>query len=54
MFFNCSKIVGGNIKIVGISQYYIRVTALFVDQISLKENGRQLCLNLCMNFKAEY
>ena len=27
MFFNSSKIVGGNIKIVGISQYDIRITS---------------------------
>ncbi len=28
--------------------------ALLVNQVSLKVKGRRLCLNLCMNFRAEY
>jgi hypothetical protein len=50
MFFNSSKIVGWNIKIVGISQYYIRVTSSICGPDLIKGKWQAMVLKFMHEF----
>ncbi len=50
MFFNSSKIVGGNIKIVGISQYDIKVTSSICGPDLVKGKWQTVVLEFMHEF----